>query len=314
MARHSGLLTLAANTADGLLDAAWTFLDGNTAGGWTWAREGTTDAIYGFKDFGSGATAVRRVVWLCGDAAGSTPGLLSGDTVLAAKVYVGAARIAAGSVAWAGWTNAAPVGAGGIGRVRAIATCSATTAVKLELFISDHEISYRLEGNGVTVARVGRAGALSTALASARGGATDGDPDGLRTGVWVSGLSNPIPAGWCSGAEATGVYAANTNSAGQAYGWLTRSDAVVDTQSRPGCWPAADSVFSGGNIRPVPSAWQLTTGAHLGYDTGMMGACDYSSATKVLSNGAIETAYVLCRDSSATTGEAILLSATTLTP
>jgi hypothetical protein len=73
-------------------------------------------------------------------------------------------------------------------------------------------------------------------------------------------------------------------------------------------------VFSGGNIRPVPSAWQLTTGAHLGWDTGMMGCCDYSSATKVLSNGGIETAYVLSRDSSATTGEAIVLSAATLTP
>ncbi len=315
MARHSGLLTLAANTAAGLLDSAWAFLDGNTAGGWTWAREGTTDAVYGYKDFGSGGTAVRRVIWLAGNAAGSTPGLLSIDAAGAERVFVGAGRIAAGSFSWAGWTNAAPMGSGGIGRVHALTVAGAGTAVKLELFITDTELVVRLEGSTATTTRIARAGALCTALSSGRGGSATGDPDGLRTGAWVSGLTTAIAAGWLSGAESANVYAVHVGSASTSHGWLTVSGAVAEAQSRASTWPNSDSAFSGGTIRPVPASWHAFTGGLLlGYDTGYIGCCDYASATKVLSDGGIETAYALCRDSGATSTEAVMISAATVTP
>jgi hypothetical protein len=315
MARHSGLLTAAATTADGILDALWGFLDGNTDGGWTWAREGTTTAIYGYKDFGSGGTAVRRVVWICGDAAGSTPGMLSLDAAGADRLFVGAGRIAAGSFAWAGWTNAAPMGSGGVGRTHCLVACAASTSVKVEAFLCDHEVVFRMEGNASVVARIARAGALCTGLSTARGGADNADPDGMRTGAWVSGMTGAVAAGWLSGAEGSNVYATHVGTAGTSHGWVTVSGAVVEAQSRCPNYPNTASAFGGGNIRPRAPTWEsFADGTQLGFDDGFVGGQDVSSTTKTLSASGVVIAYFCSRDSSATSTESLVIMAAAQTP
>ena len=310
MARYSGLLTLGANTAAGFLDACWTFLDGNTDGGWTWARQqtlGVTTAVYGFRDYGSGGTAVRRVVWLCGDAAGSTPGLLVTDTAGAEKVYTGSARVSAGSFAWAGWTDAAPVGAGGVGRVYGIVTAGAGTAVKTEVYLGDMQVIGRLEGNNVaSTTRWWRGGAMNTALSTARGGAADADPDGRRTGGQVSGLTTAIAAAWTNAAFANGVFGFQSTTNGQSHSWCTVSNVATDAQCRAPHFPLVDSLYSGGEIRPAAVPWTLASGGRLiGYDTSAIGNCLVASATKELSAGGVPLVYLLCRDSGATSCEAV---------
>lgn len=316
--RYSGLLTLVAATAEGLLDQAAAHLVGNTAGGWAWSVEengGVVEAVVGRKTFGSGAEAVERGLWLCGDAAGTSPGLLNQDTFAANRVYVGGGVIAPGSYAWQGWKNAAPIGVGGIGRVHAlVGAATAGHAAKLELWLAEQELAGRVEGSTSSTARVFRVGAICTALVSGRGGGGTGDADGRRTGGWVSGHTNAIGAGWVNGAYGASVYAVHQSGALTSHGWMTRNGAVVFAEKRAGCWAKNDTLFIDGKIRKVMSTWHTDTGRNLGWDTGEIGGVVHSSAGKVYSEGGVEKVWVMCRDSSASSTEAIGISAELLTP
>lgn len=282
-------LTISGNSAAGLLDAAWSFLDGKTDGGWSWAREdaaGVTVAVYGEQSCGGGR---KRWVWLAGNAAGSTPGLLATDTAAAQRVFLGAGESASGNT-WQGWTSSTPLGSGGVGRCWGLVTAGATTAVKVLVAVGVYGLACRVEGNAVdSTTRVGIAGGWSRALDPATAAA-----DGRHTLVWASGHSAALNSAWTAAAANSGVAFTHFGSDGQSHGAAVLSGSLTAVQARLPAWPGSDSAVSGGRYYLWPAIWQVvSSGQIVGHVAA--GSDARSSSTTAVSVGGIPVAVEIRR-------------------
>lgn len=220
MARY-GLGALAATSADGLLDAIWTLVDGQTDHGWTWARQGTTDAVYGRRTVTGGVL----VVAVAGDAAGSTPGgTIAPDTAAANKVWVGTGFVpSANTFTYAGWTAANPMTEGTwLGWTSWCVPTSGAIADKVEVIVTEGGVWFRLEGWTSSNSRHAWAGDLCIPFGASRllGTGVTAQAHGACIGLWATPEGAPVSSNWCTFNIQSGVFGFHSAGTGGGHGWI----------------------------------------------------------------------------------------------
>jgi len=218
---HYPLGTLAGATADDLLDALWLLLSGQTAHGWTWARQGTTLAIYGTR----AVTGGTLVVAIAGDLAGSTPGgTIAPDTALANKVWIGTGFVpTASTFTWAGWTAANPMTEGTwLGWSSYCVPTTGTIANKIEATTTEGLFVVRLEGTSTFNARIAIMGDIAIPLAAAAllGPAITPQAHGACIGLWSTPEGSGCASTWLNAIPGSGVFGFHSASAAGGHGWL----------------------------------------------------------------------------------------------
>lgn len=311
---YKTLATLSAATAVATLDAIWGLISDNTAHDWTAFEEddsGTRVACGLYKDFGSGATAIRRVVAWCGKAATATaPGFLTTDSATSGDIYFMVGKIAPADFAWAGWTNAAPLGTGGAGFTYRFVTPAAAASVKFELWLTDMDVWGRAEGSVATTARVCRGGAVAkdVPLANRSTTALTADADSRYTGGFVSG--GTIGATWTTLNPTTGgVYGSHSAANGNGHYAILSGTSVIPVHSRFPFHVAPPVGAS--NVTVVPMYFYRFDSGNgvVGLDTTVCTNSTQNLAT--WAPGGTTTAHFIRRDSSAA-GEGIIVSASEL--
>lgn len=220
MARY-GLQALAATSADGLLDAVWSLVDGRTDHGWAWAREGTTDAVYATRS----VTGGTLFVIIAGNAAGSTPGgTISPDTAAANKVWIGTGFVpTASTFTYAGWTAANPMTQGTwLGWTSWCIPTTGTIADEIEVIVTEGGVWFRLEGTTTAASRHAWAGDLCIPFGASRllGTGVTAQAHGACIGLWATPEGNAVGSNWIRDVIAGGTFGFHSASAGLGHCWI----------------------------------------------------------------------------------------------
>ena len=300
MARY-GLGALAATSADGLLDAIWALLDGQTAHNWTWARQGTTDAVYGTRSVTGGVLFVI----VAGDAAGSTPGgTIAPDAAAANKVWVGCGFVpTASTFTYDAWTAANPLTQGTfLGWTSWCIPASGAVADEVEVIVTEGGAWFRLEGTTTSTSRHAWAGDLCIPYSAGRllGTGVTAQAHGACIGLWATPEGTAANAAWLTGALAGGFLGFHSASAGAGHGWIldgsTRRAVTIELPVKRTLTSTSD-VGSAGVGGPVclVSHFAAPDDQVVGYTPHFAGAANSNAHT--VTDGGIPVYHRACRDS-----------------
>lgn len=315
---HYGLGALAATSADGLLDAIWALLSGQTDHGWTWAREGTTDAVYGSRAVTGGVL----VVAVAGDAAASTPSAtITPDTAGANRVWVGVGFVPTGSTfTWAGWTAANPMTEGNwLGWTSWCTPTSGAIADEVEAIVCDGGLWLRLEGTTTSASRHAWMGDTVIPYAGARllGSAVTPQAHGACIGLWTTPEGTIAGTVWTTSSLAiAGAFGAHNAAANSGHCWImdgtTRTAAQIELPIKRTPSTTSDVGSGGvGGAVAIVSLYAAPNDQAVGYSPHFCGSA--SSVAPTVTDGGIPVYHRARRDSGAV-GPTLGVSVSRLTP
>lgn len=305
MARY-GLTVLAAATALGLMDAVWASLNGQTDHGWTWAREGATNAVYGTKS----VTGGTLFVIIAGTVGSTTPGgTIAPDAAAANKVWVGTG-FTTSTFTYAGWTAANPMTTGTfLGWTSWCVPTSSAIADEIEIIVTEGGAWFRLEGTTTSASRHAWAGDLCIPFGASRLLGTGVTPQahGACIGLWATPENTTAGSNWVSFNIQSGVFGFHSASAGAGHCWIldgtTRRAATIAMPIKRGLTSTSDTGSAAvGGPNGLVAVFAAPDDQDVGFAPHFAGAA--STAAHTVTEGGIPV-YHRARQNSASASEAL---------
>jgi hypothetical protein len=316
MARY-GLGALAATSADGLLDAVWALVDGKTDHGWTWAREGTTDAVYATRS----VTGGTLFIIVAGVLASTSPGgTFAPDTAGANRVWIGGGFVpTASTFTYAGWTAANPMTEGTfLGWTSWCVPTSGAIADEIELLVTEGGVWFRLEGTTTSTSRHAWAGDLCIPYSAGKllGTGVTAQAHGACIGLWATPEGTPAGLNWATFNIQSGVFGFHSASAGAGHGWILdgstrRAVNITMPVKRTLTATTSKGAAAVGGANAIVSVFAAPDDQDVGYCPHFAGAL--STVDHTVTDGGIPVFHYARRDS-ASAGEALGISVARTSP